>query len=43
MKGIIQPSAATLTELVKTYHVSVDWLLGCQMKKKLSRRFNPIS
>ena len=28
LKGMTPPSAATLTELAKTYHVSVDWLLG---------------
>ena len=27
LKGMTPPSAATLTELAKTYHVSVDWLL----------------
>ena len=28
------PSAATLTELAKTYHVSVDWLLGLSDEKE---------
>lgn len=33
-KGMSPPSAATLTELAKTYHVSVDWLLGLSDEKE---------
>ena len=34
LKGMTPPSAATLTELAKTYHVSVDWLLGLSDEKE---------
>ena len=34
LKGITPPSAATLTELAKSYHVSVDWLLGLSDQKE---------
>lgn len=34
LKGMTPPSAATLTELANTYHVSVDWLLGLSNKKE---------
>ena len=34
LKGMTSPSAATLTELSKTYHVSVDWLLGLSDEKE---------
>ncbi len=34
LKGMTPPSVATLTELAKTYHVSVDWLLGLSDEKE---------
>ena len=34
LKGITPSSAATLTELAKSYHVSVDWLLGLSDQKE---------
>ena len=34
LKGMTPPSAATLTELAQTYHVSVDWLLGLSDEKE---------
>ena len=34
LKGAVPPSAATLTELAKTYGVSVDWLLGLSDEKE---------
>ncbi|MDE6016746.1 MAG: helix-turn-helix domain-containing protein [Acetatifactor sp.] len=38
LKGMTPPSAAILTELAKTYHVSVDWLLGLSDEKETKPR-----
>lgn len=38
LKGMTPPSAATLTELAKTYHVSVDWLLGLSDEKEIGSK-----
>ena len=37
-KGMAPPSAATLTELAKAYHVSVDWLLGLSDEKESEKK-----
>lgn len=38
LKGMAPPSAATLTELAKAYHVSVDWLLGLSDEKESEKK-----
>lgn len=38
LKGVAPPSAATLTELAKAYHVSVDWLLGLSDEKESEKK-----
>lgn len=38
LKGMTPPSAATLIELAKTYHVSVYWLLGLSDEKETSSK-----
>lgn len=38
LKGMTPPSAATLTELATTYHVSVDWLLGLSDEKEIGSK-----
>ena len=34
LKGTTPPSASNLLEIAKTYHVSVDWLLGLSDQKE---------